>query len=279
MFSNPIRLLFLILISIIAGTLCVLPARAVSPLTGGTTSSITVNVKCAGQGQVDADHRITLRVDGPGGTPTTVTVDVQKSTTASAIALQVKSALTSNGVAATGPTANAGYPVETAFDLKLPDGYKLGDVKVEKKSSSGGWGTDDGHLKVINSQKMAFASGLTPPPSPVPGFSTFVLKENSWVGQVKVIEITIRGVNSAGTGFEYTNEWTYNGVYPLPSFSGVGQFLQRKGMAVTYPSNSEMSVDLTTSGLNVYEVDFVVHADASVNPQQLWTSHVEFTAN
>lgn len=276
---NIFRVIFFALFSVAVAALYLVPASAAAVITVDTTSTITVNVKCAGQGQVDADHRITLTIDRPGTTSLDIPIDVQKSTTASAIALQVKSGLTSNGIAATGPTETSGYPAETAYDVKLPDGYKMRGVKVEKKSSSGGWSADDGHLKVTSTPKVKSSSGLVPPLVPVPGFSSFTFKENTWIGQVKVVEIIIRGVNASGVAFEYSHEWTYDGMYPVPTFTHVGQFLQRKGMTVSFPSNSEMSVDLTTSTLNVYEVDFVIHADASVNPQQLWTSDVEFVAN
>jgi hypothetical protein len=253
-------------------------AFARSPVMVETVGILTVNVKCTGQGQVDADHRLTVSVANAAGTLTNVTVDIQKSTTASAIALQLKEGLVSDGVAATGPVANDTYPEDTAYDVKLPEGYKLKKIRIEKKNSSGGWGDRDGHLQVHNNQNVKTNSQAQPPVIPVPGFSSLYFHELQWYGQVKLIEFTIRGVNANGTSFEYSHVFTYDGQYPLPVFDHVGRFLQRRGMTVSYPSPTEMQVDVTSSTLNVYQADLVIYADASVNPQQLWTSEVEFTA-
>jgi hypothetical protein len=252
---------------------CVLTA---SPSHAGHSEKLTIEVCCASQKQIDADHQITATVSD-GTNTVSITVPVQKGTTAQAVADAVQAAFDVHGVATTGPTANTNprYASGTAWDITMPDGFSIKKSGVQRLTN-GVPGPDDGHMKLHDNKKTG-SSGVTNPP---PGFSSLYIHQLGWSGSTKAMEIYVSGCRADGSRFTQTQlvEYGPNDVMPAYKLQPIGSFLAGMGMTVTYPSTSELSVDILPSGLNVYEVDFTIYQDTQPTDDGLWNESFELDA-
>lgn len=250
-------------------TLCVGTA---TNATAQSTSRVTVEVCCSSQQKVDQPHGVTLEVKKPDGSTVAFSVPIPAGTKAQDIAGKIADALRGNGVPVGTPTPNTHprFAEGTGWDVKLPPGYVLKKAKVQKKVD-GHWQDDDGHLKIRDHKKKisnpdqeAGGDSLAMQccaPNDAQSFSMLDFTQDAWSGDSKGMEVYLKGVDADGAEFEYvkTVEYAAGDALPAHDFEAIGDILASLGMTVTYPSASQMHVDVSSSGLTLQEVEFTMY--------------------
>ncbi|MBK7644387.1 MAG: hypothetical protein IPJ19_15325 [Planctomycetes bacterium] len=237
-----------------------------------TSSMVTVEICCSSQQKVDQDHGVTLEVEGPNGVTVGFSVFVPKGTTSAQVASKLAEALRGNGIPVGNPTPNTHprYAENTAWDVKLPAGYSLHRAKVQK-CVDGHWQEDHGHMKIRdNVTKVAMydftAHGewSTMPDTTddgAPFISTLNFTQEACSGGSMAMEVYLRGIDAQGDEFSCLKTVMYEPGADSAggNFADIGDCLASLGMTVTYPTSSQMQVDVTTSGLSLQEVEFTMY--------------------
>jgi hypothetical protein len=254
------------------GAICLLLCASVGAQTSAatTTSQITIEVCCSSQLKVDAPHTVTIVMQNPGGTGTTVVVNVPKGTTSQAAAGLVATAI-GQGFGITTPVVKENvaphFARGTAWSIDLPEGTPpVRTVRVQKWVS-GHPQDDDGHMKVWDKKIEKISN---PHPPIITGFQTLQFKQVAWMGSSKTMELYLAGHDDNGTPFTYSQSLTYveGGYQPPNVFAGLARFFAGLGMTVSYPSSTEMLVTVCPSALHIEEAEFTIW-DSTSNPGSL----------
>jgi len=238
---------------------------------------LTLAVECGGQGQVDDPHRLTVTVENcDTGDETTVTIPVQPQTDSSAIADTLATVLDKKGVSGTTSeeTTNGRYGKNSkhkAEDVVIPEGYKVGNVKVEKKPDDE-WQCDDGHLQAYigetqvsntddsdqDSSQLSSrrASGFVAPmPTPYDWLKIDVPASN--VSELALVLDLYEPADPNGTTVVHSYENAFPpGTTVQEALQELGTYLEDLGMTVLYPTDHQLEAHIAASGLPIVEGSF-----------------------
>lgn len=242
----------------------------------------TMESCCSSQGIIDDPHRVTATVDDddPNTPARSVTASLPATSGPDDFAGVLAYLLMECGIdASSGPPSTEKFrnQDDKAEEVRLPSGYHFTDVEVEKLVGDG-WQTDDGHLKAwVGDTKV---SGGPPPPGPIltDTYTTFDFKVSAWQCKPIVFEIHMFCQNlSDGSLVEHYKKIVYPTQFlPVTRLQGIGDYLDRLGMTVSYPSSTELHVEITPSGLAVYEVHFALYEETDANSGPTWNASYRF---
>jgi hypothetical protein len=260
-----------------AAALCTaVPATA----NGAGGDKVTVAIACP-DGVVDQDWRMIIDLtDANGKAIGQVTHYVPYHTTANSAAAGAKDGMNNkySAGATTSEGSNPTYPANQSEDINLPPGFCIGKVVTEKKSSSGTWSGDKGHLKVFRGSTQISVGKALPLKALLLArrngeltkaeleatelmrpIRTLALGLESFDVDPVVVELALSGLSAEGHEVMHEFRGSFQRGTPVDEvLFAVGDFAAELGFTVEHSRTGEIVLKPSPAGPEYYAWSYVI---------------------